>query len=66
MCDRRLDPPAPSYHDRGDEAADEVEDQVPTGIFVATHVRVGNGKHGDEFNDLVERAETHASCSGQR
>ena len=48
-----------------DETAHKVCDEVPAGVEVASDVGVGEIQDGEEFDDLIESAETHSSEGGK-
>ena len=37
----------------GDTGPDQVRDEVPAGVLIAADVGVGNGQHGNEFDNLI-------------
>src|SRR3989344_476155 len=44
----------------GNDRPHPVRCQIPSRIIVSTHVRFRDQKHGDKFDDFVERTEPHA------
>jgi hypothetical protein len=57
----------PADEKASDEATDEIEDEIPAGIDVAADIGAREKENSNEFNDLVQRAKSHAcgGCEGE-
>src|SRR5690606_25422286 len=49
----------PKEDPRGEGGTDQIEDEIPAGVFIPAHICFGQRQGGDELDHLVEGAEAH-------